>query len=599
MRLLAGHGCDINNAEVQAVTPAFFAAQGGHIECLSLLLESGADGSAARADGASPLIIASQNGHCSCIRVLLNHLMSNELSSRSAMQGSKGAKESTQRSKGARSRPKMTDNDVDGVGAVSAPSSPRTCLEHRTSSGYTALCMAVVAGRQRCVRELLSAGADVDAIDRKGRSPLYLAAAAGDSTMCGLLLTHGAHPRRKATDSIEPIVAAVERGYPSAAWRIVKNARLDSEAILTSAGVPITKYLKDFIRRAKGTAQDGRSDHKRKGEENEGGTRNGGGYGRNKCLAALLPSSVVRLPPAMTCVTAQGRGCTLSDGSNASSGTTVSGDDGGSRKQADVAPITTGSTASRNDLTSTTTVFVEDRRRGSDVLPIASTSVAHDGEHRRHRYMTSTYQTKDGNTSPPPPPPRAPRSHAESRWTSIKIPTRVHGGPSVPVPSAAVDRGTPRAPVLHSPWSGVHGGEEHGIAPGSATPGRRKPVRAAKHGCDLWSTAGDAVSKEPTLLWVQQRRRYRQQTQQVYASGVKEGDRQQQLHHRPPHDVLHHMEKPIQRQRQWHRGEPPSQPHDRPPSEAQPQSQSWQQQPQEHTTLLKRMAAFLFDVESE
>ncbi|CAM9638842.1 unnamed protein product, partial [Ectocarpus sp. 8 AP-2014] len=47
-------------------------------------------------------------------------------------------------------------------------------------------------GHTECLSLLLSLGADSRAVDPDGRTPLHLAAAAGDALMCGILLEHGA-----------------------------------------------------------------------------------------------------------------------------------------------------------------------------------------------------------------------------------------------------------------------------------------------------------------------------------------------------------------------------------------------------------------------
>ncbi|CAM9674311.1 unnamed protein product, partial [Choristocarpus tenellus] len=77
-------------------------------------------------------------------------------------------------------------------------------LEQKTSSGCTALCMAVIAGKLEVVGQLLDAGADIDAPDGKGRSPLYLAASGGNAKMCAALACCGADLHKCALDGMEP-----------------------------------------------------------------------------------------------------------------------------------------------------------------------------------------------------------------------------------------------------------------------------------------------------------------------------------------------------------------------------------------------------------
>ena len=280
VRLLAYRGCDLSKGDNQSVTPAFFAAQEGHAECLSLLMSLGANASVKRADSATPLIIAAQNGHDACVKILLDPPAVRLLPppppsltpprKRGHDSGGGGGGSGGQLPQPAKTRP------------------PREGLDDVTSSGYTALCLVAAAGEQACAEELLAAGADVEVCDRKGRSPLYLAAAAGDAVMCGLLIGRGAEPRRRAADGLEPALVAATLGHASAARRIVKDARLDPEEVRDAAGVSVSKYLADAKKRRAATSFSGAGN----------GSRSSKGYGDgSRKVAALLPASVARLPP--------------------------------------------------------------------------------------------------------------------------------------------------------------------------------------------------------------------------------------------------------------------------------------------------------------
>ena len=51
-------------------TPAFIAAQQGHVAAIRVLHEFGADLNKSKADGATPVLIAAQRGHVDALRVL-------------------------------------------------------------------------------------------------------------------------------------------------------------------------------------------------------------------------------------------------------------------------------------------------------------------------------------------------------------------------------------------------------------------------------------------------------------------------------------------------------------------------------------------------
>lgn len=415
VRLLAERGCDLSKRDSQSVTPAFFAAQEGHAECLALLLSLGADGSVARADGATPLIIAAQNGHDSCVAILLNPppiVFTSPVTPNSATGGRATTAAAAALSAAGSAHAPAADSVV--------PSAARRAgLEHRTSSGYTALTLAVVAKQPRCAELLLAAGAEVDAADRKGRSPLYLAAAVGDSIMCGLLLGRGAQPRRKTVDGVEPAIAAAARGHASATRRIVEDAGLDPATVADAAGVPLSSYLADF----------------KFGKNGSGSSRSNGRGDGGKRVAALLPASVARLPPAAT---------------------------GAAVKQQ----------RNRHATTTTTTT------------PTIRSKIS------THEAKASIPPRHPSTGAAPPPRPAPVRPTFPRRTKTPPPPRRPHRTTTVPAAGRSNRSASPRAEarvsspqknkMLHRTWSGVHGGEDGAATAGIKTPGRRTPVRVGK-----------------------------------------------------------------------------------------------------------------------
>ncbi len=82
--------------------------------------------------------------------------------------------------------------------------------------GAGELHQAVADGKSAEVRRLLSDGADPDARDERGRTPLYLAAAQGDSIIAHILLQHGVDITIRAdsaADGRTPILAAAASGH--------------------------------------------------------------------------------------------------------------------------------------------------------------------------------------------------------------------------------------------------------------------------------------------------------------------------------------------------------------------------------------------------
>ncbi|XP_018022129.1 uncharacterized protein LOC108678266 [Hyalella azteca] len=76
----------------------------------------------------------------------------------------------------------------------------------------TPLREAVVGGNTACVKVLLEAGADVDAVDVKGQTPLFVAASLSHHHILKLLLEAGADPDGSRCNSCTPLLLAVREG---------------------------------------------------------------------------------------------------------------------------------------------------------------------------------------------------------------------------------------------------------------------------------------------------------------------------------------------------------------------------------------------------
>lgn len=64
------------------------------------------------------------------------------------------------------------------------------------------------------VQRLVAAGADVRARGEHSITPLHLAAARGDRSMCELLIAHGAEIGAAMDDGTQPLTLAIARGHP-------------------------------------------------------------------------------------------------------------------------------------------------------------------------------------------------------------------------------------------------------------------------------------------------------------------------------------------------------------------------------------------------
>jgi ankyrin repeat protein len=94
-----------------------------------------------------------------------------------------------------------------------------------------ALSHAVIAGDIARIRELIDAGADVNAKDALDRTPLHLAAFHGRTEIIDLLIAHGADVNARDLTATSPLHAAVVAGKQGEAVRMLLDRGADLHAI--------------------------------------------------------------------------------------------------------------------------------------------------------------------------------------------------------------------------------------------------------------------------------------------------------------------------------------------------------------------------------
>jgi ankyrin repeat protein len=163
VKLLIAHGADAHAVDKLHATALHTAAVAADIGTLRVLLDAKVDVNARDAADFTPLMVAAANGSVEAVKLLL--------------------------SRGARV------NDASGAGEVIIHAPARVKNGVLALGSFTPLLLAAPGGSTELVKTLIDAGADVNAKDLRGMTPLMLAVATDhyDLDKIRLLLHTGAH----------------------------------------------------------------------------------------------------------------------------------------------------------------------------------------------------------------------------------------------------------------------------------------------------------------------------------------------------------------------------------------------------------------------
>jgi hypothetical protein len=176
----------VDYADEAGTTALHAACQEGHAECVALLLRAGAMADTPGAGGVTPLIVACESAQLACVKLLLDAkadvAAKDDDNSATALHGAcnAGATECAQALLSARA-------PVDAVDAA----------------GASPLIVAAYAGHARCVKVLLTAGAD-DTLEYEGKTAVELAEEAGHAE-CVAVLEGRDEPKSAAVDADDDV----------------------------------------------------------------------------------------------------------------------------------------------------------------------------------------------------------------------------------------------------------------------------------------------------------------------------------------------------------------------------------------------------------
>ncbi len=207
VRYLLAHGADVQARDFLKTTTLRAATLGNDTETIRMMIDAGVDVNAADLPGITPLMMAAGwNGNLAAVKMLL----------------SKGANVNGV------SRPVM------GLPSRNGPSE---------FGNLTALLMAAPFGPPELIKTLLDAGADVNARDVRGMTPLMLAIATDhqDASVLHLLLDHGADPQIRSNLNETAIDWARRIALPSALQQLRLQASAQPAGLLPASSAPTPK----------------------------------------------------------------------------------------------------------------------------------------------------------------------------------------------------------------------------------------------------------------------------------------------------------------------------------------------------------------------
>ena len=212
VRMLLDAGADVNAVDACGSNALHYAANGGNVAVMPLLVERGvelyriSDADDPHESGGSPFFEAVQNEQLGAMRKLV------ELGVDMDWQDSKGR--TALACEAAKKKCTRAFTTLLKMGANT---------ELRTHNGETPLHRAVRNNNYEAVRLLLEHGAKVNARDRKGHTPLMYAARNANLKMVNLLLDHGADPAMRDKRHRTALQYAAERGADSEIHRFFYN----------------------------------------------------------------------------------------------------------------------------------------------------------------------------------------------------------------------------------------------------------------------------------------------------------------------------------------------------------------------------------------
>ncbi|CAH0549306.1 unnamed protein product [Brassicogethes aeneus] len=205
---LINHGADVNlRGSKDNRTALHVAGLTGNVEMANVLVSNGADINAQDINGYSPLIFAVDNNHTKITEYLINHGADVNL------RGSKDNRTALHVA-GLTGNVEMANVLVSNGADINA----------QDINGYSPLMFAVYKNHTETVEFLINQGADVNLRGSKdNRTALHVAAATGNIEMSNVLVSNGADINAQDINGYSPLMFAVDNNHPETAEFLINQ----------------------------------------------------------------------------------------------------------------------------------------------------------------------------------------------------------------------------------------------------------------------------------------------------------------------------------------------------------------------------------------
>jgi ankyrin repeat protein len=194
------------------ITPLYLAAVNGNAAIIEKLLKAGADANAISSEGETALMTASRTGNVDAVKVLLGH--GADVNARESWHGETALMWAVSQKHAAAARELLAKGADVNARSTANKWERQNSAEPREKwlplGGLTALEFAARQGCVDCIPVLVEAGADVNAVDPDGISPLLSAVINGHYDVAEVLLEKGSNPNIADATGRTPLYSAVD-----------------------------------------------------------------------------------------------------------------------------------------------------------------------------------------------------------------------------------------------------------------------------------------------------------------------------------------------------------------------------------------------------